>query len=162
MRTRTCPSQSVGSREKRNEGENVFHKPNARLVSTERELQHHRSQLSTQPTLDTTTWLKNSRVYRCYGCRQNIRPKPKKGEAEVVPPPPWDFVLARLELGPIPNSYGELRMSIKPEPVHYYPKLSCIRNAHGKMYHPSVEVMEADKEVMDDVHFQHLRNEFGL
>ena len=89
-------------------------------------------------------------------------PKPKKGEGEVVPPPPWDFVLARLELRPIPNSYWELRMSIKPEPVHYHPKLSCIRNTHGKKYHPSVEVMEADKEVMDDVHLQHLRNEFGL
>ena len=48
---KNCPSQSVGSREKRNESENVFHKPNARLVSTERELQHHRSQLSTQPRL---------------------------------------------------------------------------------------------------------------
>ena len=53
-------------------------------------------------------------------------------------------------------------MSIKPEPVHYHPKLSCIRNAHSKKYHPSVEVMEADKEVMDDIHLQHLRNEFGL
>ena len=50
-------------------------------------------------------------------------------------------------------------MSIKPEPepVHYR-----IRIAHGKKYHPLVEVMEADKEVMDDVHLQHLRNEFGL
>ena len=65
------------------------------------------------------------------------------------------FVLARLALRPIPNRDGELRMSIKPEPVHYPPKLSCIRNAHGKKFYPSVEVTEADKEVMDDVHIQH-------
>ena len=69
----------------------------------------YRERIATPPksTLDTTTfkvkWLKNSRVYRCYRCWQNIRPKPQKGEAEVVPPPPWDFVLARLELRPIPN-----------------------------------------------------------
>ena len=43
-------------------------------------------------------------------------------------------------------------MSIKLEPVHYHPKLPCIHNAHSKKYHPSVEVMEADKKVMDDVH----------
>ena len=139
-----------------------------RLPQTQRSTSEYRERIATppKPTLDTTTfkvkWLKNSRVYRCYGCRQNIRPKPQKGEAEVVPPPPWDFVLARLELRPIPNGDGGLRMSIKPEPVHYHPKLSCIRNAHGKKYHPSVEVMEADKEVMDDIHLQHLRNEFGL
>ena len=40
-------------------------------------------------------------------------------------------------------------MSIKPESVHYHPKLSCIRNAHGKKYNLSVEVMKADKEVME-------------
>ena len=120
----------------------------------------------TKPTLDTTTfkvkWLKNSRVYKCYGCRQNIPPKPQKGEAEVIPPPPWDFVLARLELRLIPNRDGELRMSIKPEPVHYHPKLSCIHNAHGKKYYPAVEVSEDDKKVMDDVHLMHLRREFGV
>ena len=139
-----------------------------RLPQTQRSTSEYRERVAIppKPTLDTTTfkvkWLKNSRVYRCYGCRQNIRPKPQKDEAEVVPPPPWDFVLARLELRPIPNPDGVLRMSIKPEPVHYHPKLSCIRNAHGKKYHPSIEVMEADKEVMDDVHLKHLRNEFGL
>ena len=46
-----CQSQSVGNRQKRNENENVLHKPNVRLVSTERELPHHRNQLSTQPRL---------------------------------------------------------------------------------------------------------------
>lgn len=161
MRTRTCPSQSVGNREKRNENENVFHKPNVRLVSTERELPRHRNQLSTQPRLKSN----GSRTQGSTdvtGVGKTSVPNPLKGEAEVVPPPPWDFVLARLELRPIPNGDGGLRMSIKPEPVHYHPKLSCIRNAHGKKYHPSVEVMEADKEVMDDIHLQHLRNEFGL
>lgn len=63
-----------------------------------------------KPALDTTTfkvkWLKNLRVYRCYGCRKNIHPKPQKGK-EVVPPPPWDFVLTRLELRLIPNKDGE-------------------------------------------------------
>ena len=116
-----------------------------------------------KPTLNTNTfkvkWLKNSRVYRCYGCRQNIRPKPQKGETEVVPPPPWDFVLARLEFRLIPNGAGELKMSIKPEPVHYHPKLSCIRKSNGKKYYSSAD---ADKEVMDDVHLRHLRSEFGL
>ena len=91
----------------------------------------YRERSATPPksTLDTTTfkvkWLKNSRVYRCYRCWQNIHPKPQKGEAEVVPPLPWDFVLARLELRPIPNGDGGLRMSIKPEPVHYHP-ISCL------------------------------------
>ena len=65
-------------------------------------------------------------MYKCDGCQQDIRPKPQK-DAEVVPPPPWDFVLARLEIRPIPNRDGELKMSFKPEPVHYHPKLSCIR-----------------------------------
>ena len=119
-----------------------------------------------KPTLNTNTfkvkWLKNSRVYRCYGCRQNIRPKPQKGETEIVPPPPWDFVLARLEPRLISNGAGELKMSIEPEPVHYHPKLSCIRNAHDKKYYPSVEVTDADKEVMDDIQLRHLRSEFGL
>ena len=50
---------------------------------------------------------------------QNIRRKPQKGKAEVVAPPPWDFVLARLDLRPVPYSDPGLRMSIKPEPVHY-------------------------------------------
>ena len=62
---------------------------------------------------------------------------------------------------PIPNRDEELSMPIRPEPVHYHPKLSCIRNAHSKKYYPSVEVTEADK-VMDDVHLQHLHSEFGL
>ena len=85
-----------------------------RLPQTQRSTSEYRERIATppKPTLDTTTfkvkWLKNSRVYRCYGCRQNIRPKPQKGEAEVVPPPPWDFVLARLELRPIPNGDGGL------------------------------------------------------
>lgn len=29
--------------------------------------------------------------------------KPQKDEVEVVPPPPWGFVLAKLELRQIPN-----------------------------------------------------------
>lgn len=33
---------------------------------------------------------------------------------------------------------------------------------NGRKYYPLVEVMEADKEVMDDVHLQHLRSDFGL
>ena len=119
-----------------------------------------------KPTLDTTTfkvkWLKNSRVYRCYGCRQNIRPKPQKGEEEVVPPPPWDFVLARLELRLIPNKDGKLKMSVKLEPVHYHPKLSCIHKAHGKKFYPIVELTQANRDMMDDVHLQHLTSEFGI
>jgi hypothetical protein len=67
--------------------------------------------LPTRPVLDTTTfkvkWLKKSTIYRCYGYRQNIRPNPKKGNQEVVPPPPWDLVLARLELRQIPHPDGE-------------------------------------------------------
>lgn len=120
----------------------------------------------TTPTLDTTVfkvkWLKNSRVYKCYDCRQNIRAKPQKGEAEVIPPPPWDFALAQLELRLIPNLDGELRMSIKPEPMHYHPKLSCIHNAHGKKYYPAAEVTEDDKKVMDDVHIMHSRSDFRV
>ena len=116
-----------------------------RLPQTQRSTSEYSERIATppKPTLDTTTfkvkWLKSSRVYRCYGCQQNIRPKPQKGEAEVLPTPPWDFVLARLELRPISNSDGGLRMSIKPEPVHYHPKLSCIRNSHGKKYYPLVK-----------------------
>lgn len=118
------------------------------------------------PHLDTTSfkvkWLKGSRIYRCYGCRRNIRPKPKKGENEVVPPPPWDFVLARLELRQIPDPSGGLRMSIKPEPVHYHPKIACIRKAHGQRFYPEVEVTATDREAMDDLHHNLLRDEFGL
>jgi len=53
-------------------------------------------------------------------------------------------------------------MSIKPEPVHYHPKLSYIHNALSKKYYPLVEATEADKEVMDDVHLQPLSGEFSL
>ena len=78
-----------------------------------------------KPTRDTNTfnvkWFKNSRVYRCYRCRHNICPKPQKDETKVVPPSPWDFVLARLELRQIPYGVGELKLSIKPKPVHYHP-----------------------------------------
>ena len=124
MHTRTC-QKSVGG--KLGEAE----QKRKRIPQTQRSTSVYRERIATPPksTLDTTTfkvkWLKNSRVYRCYGCCQNIRPKPQKGEAEVVPPPPWDFVLARLELRPIPNDDGGLRMSIKPEPVHYHP-ISCL------------------------------------
>ena len=52
----------------------------------------------------------------------NICPKPKKGEEDLLPPLPLDFVLARLELRQIPDTNGGLRMSIKPEPVHHHPK----------------------------------------
>ena len=134
----------------------------------QRSTEGYRERLQTvaKPQLDTTTfkvkWLKGSRVYRCYGCRKNIRPKPMKGEDEIVPPPPWDFVLARLELRQIPDPTGGLRMSIKPEPVHYHPKLACIRKAHGQRFYPKVEVTASDREAMDGLHHNHLRNEFGL
>ena len=62
------------------------------------------------------------RIYKCYGCQMNICPKPKKGEEDLLPPLPLDFVLARLELRQIPDTNGGLRMSIKPEPVHHHPK----------------------------------------
>ena len=118
-----------------------------------------------KPHLDTNSfkvkWLRGSRIYRCYGCRRNIRPKPKKG-SEVVPPPPWDFVLARLELQQIPDPNGGLRMSIKPEPVHYHPKMACIRQAHGMRFYPDVDVTSTDRQAMDELHLNLLRDEFGL
>ena len=91
-----------------------------------------------KPTLDTTTfkvkWLKSSRVFRCHGCSNNIRPKPQKGRKEVVPPPLLDFVLARVELRFIPNKDGDLKMPVKREPVHYHPKMSCIHKLMGKSF----------------------------
>lgn len=115
--------------------------------------------------LDTTTfsvrWLKGTKVYRCYGCREDIRPKPTKGQ-DIVPPPPWGFVLARLELRQIPDPNGGLRMPIKPEPVYYHPKLACIRKAHGPKFCPQVVARQSDKESMDDLHLKLLEDQFGI
>ena len=70
------------------------------------------------PLLLKPSGLKSRECTDVMGCRQNILPKPQNGEEKVVPPPPWDFVLARLELRLIPNKDGELKMSVKPAPVH--------------------------------------------
>ena len=86
----------------------------------------------------------------------------RKVEEESIPPPPWDFVLARLELRQIPYPAGGLRMSIKPEPVHYHPKIACIRKAHGQKFFPRIHISESDKEAMDELHFKLLRDQFGL
>lgn len=80
----------------------------------------------------------------------------------MVPPPPWDFALARLELRQIPDPNGGLRMSIKPAPVQYYPKLACIRKAHGQKFCPQVIVRQSDKESMDDLHLKPLEDQFVI
>ena len=52
-------------------------------------------------------------------------------------------------------------MSIKPEPVHYHPKLACIRKAHGQKFCPQVVVKQSDKESMDDLHLKLAEDQFG-
>ena len=53
-------------------------------------------------------------------------------------------------------------MSIKPEPVHYHPKIACIRKAHGQKFFPRIHISESDKEAMDELHFKLLQDQFGL
>ena len=53
-------------------------------------------------------------------------------------------------------------MSIKPEPVHYHPKLEYIGKAHGQRFKPEVRMSAFDRDAMDDIHHTHLQNEFGL
>ena len=52
-------------------------------------------------------------------------------------------------------------MSIKPEPVHYHRKLECIRKAHQKFY-ARVVFRQCDKEAMDELHLELLRDQVGI
>ena len=45
-------------------------------------------------------------------------------------------------------------MSIKPALVQYYPKLACIRKAHGQKFSPQVVIRHSDKESMDDLNLK--------
>ena len=67
-----------------------------------------------------------------------------------------------IEEGIGSGTFGSVFGSVKPEWVDYHPKLSCIHLAHRKKFHPTVEQTQAKREMMDDIHLQHLTSEFGI
>ena len=66
----------------------------------------------------------------------------------------WTDVSIEEEVGS--GTFCSVFGSVKPKQVHYHPKLSCIHLAHRKKFHPTVELTHANRDMMDDIHLQHL------
>ena len=57
------------------------------------------------------------------------------------------------------GTFGSVFGSVKPEQMHYHSKLSPIHKAHGKEFYPKVELMQGNRDMMDDIQLQHLTSE---
>ena len=63
----------------------------------------------------------------CCGCNRSIRPKPVAKEPEIVPPEPFDVVLAGKERRMYHKPGGELTYSVRPQNCYYEKKIACKR-----------------------------------
>ena len=101
-------------------------------------------------------WLAETRAYICYGCKKALRVRPH------IPPVPFDVVLTRKEMRMYKNRSGELTYSIKPEPVFYHLRKSCVLKKNENFTKKDITIGSEDLNKLCDRHKDHIRHEFGL
>ena len=93
----------------------------------------------------------------CQGCRGSLR-----SADGMVPNPPFDFVIARLEKRQFRDASGTLKVPAKPSAAHYHFRLACICAIEANFL-PSSLVIPCDvSELLCPIHRQHLQLEFGF
>lgn len=98
----------------------------------------------------------------CYGCNRSIRPKPVAKEPDIVPPEPFDVVLARKELRMYHKPGGELTYSVKPQNCYYELKKNCVQKKNEQFTSNLIEINNTDWEKLSDKHKALLKKEFGI
>ena len=88
----------------------------------------------------------------------NINP----GQKVEIQAPPFDFCVARLERRPYRSADGKEKMPARPGNAHYHCCIRCIRAVEPAFVGKALVVPEDVKYCLEDVHLQHLYNEFGV
>ena len=102
-------------------------------------------------------FLKNTKIMVCYGCGQKFR-----HSLTEVPEPPNDLVLARKEYRKYVNNYGQLKMSLKKEFVHYHVKQDCVKSKDSAFVPHNIIVTGNIRSDLQDVHKDIIRQNIQL
>lgn len=99
----------------------------------------------------------NTSASTCYGCKGGVRDK----HSSPLPPAPFDLFICHREWR-VFNCPGEtkIRISVRPEMVHYHPLKSCTN--FDDVNTGSHVVSKDVHRLLSGVHLRHLRKEFGL
>ena len=93
--------------------------------------------------------------YVCQGCRGSLwLPN------GLVPAPPFDIVVARMEKRSFCDSDGTLRTPMRPSLAHYHAHLACIRAVEPNFVASTLRVPADVSQLLTPQHHQYL--EFGL
>lgn len=116
-----------------------------------------------QPTEKyTLTWIEGTRIYKCYGCNRDLRPKPAAKERAMVPPVLFDVLLGRKELRMYRKPGGELTYSVQPQTCYFEIKKKCVLKKNPQFSSDQVQITQANWEKLTDMHKNLLKKEFGI
>ena len=93
----------------------------------------------------------------CQGCRGSLRLADGQ-----VPPPPFNMVIARLEMRPFRDSTGTLRTPSRPCAAHYHLRLACIRAADPNFISSTLTIPNDVALDLSSIHHEYLHVEFSL
>ena len=93
----------------------------------------------------------------CQGCRGSLRLA-----SGVIPNPPHDIVVARLEKRQYHDPSGVLKTPAKPSAAHYHPRLSCIKAANPTFVPVSLHIPSDIRLALSFEHIQLLQVELGV
>ncbi|CAB4002056.1 Mitogen-activated kinase kinase kinase A [Paramuricea clavata] len=106
----------------------------------------------------TVVFVKNTKMRKCYGCGGSVRQ-----DVSVVPPSPWNIVLARREYRAYtPRGKRSIQISAKKEMVYYHPRMKCLREKNTDVTGNRVQVPSDIALDLDDLQRAQLRKEFGI
>jgi hypothetical protein len=75
-----------------------------------------------------------------------------------VPEPPNDLVLARKEYRKYVNNFGQLKMSLKKEFVHYHIKQECLKSKDSAFDPHNIIVTGHIRSDLQDIHKDMIRH----
>ncbi len=80
----------------------------------------------------------------------------------LVPNPPFDIALARLEKRQFRDKNGDLRTPTSEQPSHYHLQVSCVKIVDPYFIACNVEIPADIQSVLTIVHKEYLRLMFGI
>jgi hypothetical protein len=98
-------------------------------------------------------FLQNTKIMVCYGCGRKFR-----NSITEVPEPPNDLVLARKEYRKCVNNFGQLKMSLKKEFVHYHIKQECVKSKDSAFDPHNIIVTGHIRSDLQDIHKDMIRH----
>jgi hypothetical protein len=96
--------------------------------------------------------LHGTQIRKCYGCGKSIRTPP------AVPPIPFDFVLAAKVMYSFSHPKTGV-LVVKKDWKHFHLKRACVTEYISQL---GVHVCNLIKPKLSPVHFDHIKNEFGI